>query len=217
MLPPPPTGYRPASGLISSTIEPYPPSQGQPSQRSIEITVFLRAAALALLACLLLWAAGCGGNSDETTSEGSSNGVELAEAEESGEGAAGDEKSDEPSKNGSGGEFCESVIAEIQAALGLIEDETREGGDDFETGMAALRNIEVPDEISEEWEVLTNAMTRSLEILSELESLNENQTKQAETLTSELESIQADLNATGTTVDKYVQDSCGISLSEAAE
>jgi hypothetical protein len=155
---------------------------------------------LALSVSLL---AGCGGDDDSDASRSDASPESVSPSEPTGDGTAD--------------AFCE----EVQAAEDALNDATEnldvtdpeEAAAALEDAVEALRGVDAPAEIADDWEAIVASAESMLDAIDELDLSNpESVGQQLEDLTTQLEDDAAALEEAGDRVDEYLSEECGITL-----
>lgn len=163
-----------------------------------------RAGVVLVLSVSLL--AGCGGDDDSDASGSDASPGEVDESPES----------DSPSAPTADG-FCE----EIQAAEDTVTDATENldvtdpagAADALDEAVAAMRGVDPPAEIAEDWEAIVSFTESMLAAVDELDlSDPESAAQQLEDLSTQLEEDAAEVEEAGDRVDEYLSEECGITL-----
>ena len=163
-----------------------------------------RAGVVLVLSVSLL--AGCGGDDDSDASGSDASPGAVDESPES-------DSPGEPTADG----FCE----EIQAAEDKLTDATENldvtdpagAADALDEAVAAMREVDPPAEIAEDWEAIVSFTESMLAAVDELDlSDPESAAQQLEDLSTQLEQDAAEVEEAGDRVDEYLSEECGITL-----
>ena len=162
---------------------------------------------LALSVSLL---AGCGGGDDSDASGSDASPGEVGESPESG-------SPSEPTGDETAESFCEEVQAAEDALTDATEnlDVTDPDGAvaALDDAVEALRGVDAPAEIADDWEAIVSSAESMLDAIDELDlSDPESVAQQLEDLSAQLEEDAAALEEAGDRVDEYLSEECGITL-----
>ena len=163
---------------------------------------FQRAAVVLALSVSLL--AGCGGDDDSDASGSDASPGEVDTPSE----PSGDETADG---------FCEEIQAADDALTDATEnlDVTDPQGAvaALDEAVEAMREIDAPVEIADDWEVVVSSTENMLDAIDELDlSDPESAAQQLEDLSAQLEEDAAAVEEAGDRVDEYLSEECGITL-----
>ena len=162
---------------------------------------------LALSVSLL---AGCGGGDDSDASGSDTSPGEVGESPES-------VSPSEPTGDETADSFCD----EVQAADDALTDATEnldvtdpEGAvAALDDAVEAMREIDAPAEIADDWETVVSASESMLDAIDELDlSDPESAAQQLEDLSTQLEEDAAAIEEAGDRIDQYLSEECGITL-----
>ena len=162
---------------------------------------------LALSVSLL---AGCGGDDDSDASGSDASPGEVGESPESG-------SPSEPTGDETAESFCEEVQAAEDALTDATEnlDVTDPDGAvaALDDAVEAMREVDAPAEIADEWEAIVSSTESMLDAVDELDlSDPESAAQQLEDLSTQLEEDAEALEEAGDRVDEYLSEECGITL-----
>jgi hypothetical protein len=157
----------------------------------------LIARGVSVTAAVLLLTA-CGGDSDSEDSAAETTAASTSAAETSSEAPAG------------GSEFCteaQESLTNIGNSLSGTEDPA-EAEAQFQQAAQAIRDIEPPDEIADDWAALADGLEQLAGTVAGATSNNDPEA--AQQITQQLQELQA----SATSIATYLQQECGIDASE---
>lgn len=169
------------------------------------MSLITRRVLVALLALGLtggLAACGDDGDDDAGTDTASASGSEPAD-DESGDDAPG-----------AGGDFCEDVQTldeEMDAIDETIGNDPASSGRLFSEVAGRMDDIDAPEEISDDWDRLREAMGQISELFATIDFNDPESVAQLDD--PALEEQFGDLEEVGDRIETFVQDECGIDLS----
>lgn len=149
----------------------------------------------ATAAALLL--TGCGGSSDDDATPTPSSEASSSAAETSSEAPESDS------------EFCTEAAAIPENLEGSFADANDPDSltDGLQSAAEEIRGIEPPDEIADDWNALGDGLEQAA---SSLEGLDLSNPEAAAQLQAELGQLQEELETSGTNVETYLREECGI-------
>ena len=166
-----------------------------------------RAAVVLALSLSLL--AGCGGDDDSDASGSDASPGEVGGSPES--------SPSEPTGDETADSFCDEVQAAEDALTEATEnlDVTDPEGAvaALDEAVKAMREVDAPAEIADEWEAIVSSTESILDAVDELNlSDPDSAAQQLEDLSAQLEEDAEALEQAGDRVDEYLSEECGITL-----
>jgi hypothetical protein len=172
-------------------------------------TLTLSRAALPLAAAAVLLTA-CSGDGDDDSAASSSSPETSASVPEA------TETETETEAPEAGSEFCtqaENLPNELEDAFSAQTDPSQAGAA-FQEAADAVRAIEPPAEISDDWASLSEGLERYAELF---ENLDLTDPSAAATLQAEGEELATQLQEAGANVETYLAEECGIDTGAGEE
>lgn len=159
-----------------------------------------RAGAAAALMVVML--AGCGGGDDDPAAETSAPTAVPTE---------------DTSTDAANGDFCaevEDIKSQLENLNSLPDmSDPAEAVQTLEEAVDALRSVDPPAEIAEDWATVTDAFQSVVTGLRDLDvSDSEALARQLEDLVDQMEQQSAAIDEAGTNIDQYVSEECGITF-----
>lgn len=160
-----------------------------------------RAGAAAALMVVML--AGCGGGGDDDPAAETSAPTAVSTEDTSTDAASGD--------------FCaevEDIKSQLENLNSLPDmSDPAEAVQTLEEAVDALRSVDPPAEIAEDWATVTDAFQSVVTGLRDLDvSDPEALTRQLEDLVDQMEQQSAAIDEAGTNIDQYLSEECGITF-----
>jgi hypothetical protein len=161
------------------------------------LTLVPRVAAAAAAAVLLTACGGGDGGDDAASSSSAASSSEAPESSESSEAPEADS------------EFCQEA-ADIPERVGSSFTEASDPAaltESLQNAAGEIRAIEPPDEIAEDWTNLADGLDQAA---TALDGVDLNDPEAAAQVQADLQELQGQLQTSGTNVEAYLRDQCGI-------
>src|SRR5215207_242931 len=160
------------------------------------------------LALIVVMLAGCGGDGDDP-------GASASEPDAGASAPTAVASDDTSTETADADEFCAEVEG-IRHRLENLENlpdvaDPDEAADTLQESVDALRSVDPPAEIAEDWSTVTDAFDGVVTGLRDLDPSDpEALAQQIEDLVDQMEQQSSAIDESGSRIDQYLSDECGI-------
>jgi hypothetical protein len=147
----------------------------------------------------------CGGGTDTDKDAASSPTTETTTSSQAG--------NDAPEADS---EFCtqaQALTTTLESAFGEESSDPGSVAQQFQQIASAMRTLDPPPEISDDWETLANGLDQFAAAFAQF---NPNDPASASSFAQQSQELEGQLTTAGANVEKYLTEQCGIDTGESA-